>query len=138
MNICHVITRMIVGGAQENTLYSVRGHLDHGHPTKLISGKTSGPEGNLLEKVRIPNLDVTHVNHLRREIHPYHDCLAFHSLVRIFKRNLFYYNGKVHFKDATFSGCVFFCFYKARFLIPILGVSLADASTSLPSSCRFA
>ena len=31
MKICHVITRMIVGGAQENTLLTIKGHLEKGH-----------------------------------------------------------------------------------------------------------
>ena len=33
MKICHVITRMIVGGAQENTLLTAKGHL--------LKGKTA-------------------------------------------------------------------------------------------------
>ena len=31
MKICHVITRMIVGGAKENTLYTIIGQLRRGH-----------------------------------------------------------------------------------------------------------
>ena len=30
MKVCHLITRMIVGGAQENTLLSARGLLEDG------------------------------------------------------------------------------------------------------------
>ena len=89
MKICHVITRMIVGGAQENTLFTLRGHLEHGHTAKLVTGRTVGPEGNLLEKVTVPNLTVIHNPHLRREIHPVHDVLAILSLTKTFRQENF-------------------------------------------------
>ena len=41
LRICHVITRMIVGGAQENTLLTVRGLMDKGHDVVLVSGPTT-------------------------------------------------------------------------------------------------
>ena len=34
MKICHVITRMIVGGAQENTLLTIKGHIEKGHQVR--------------------------------------------------------------------------------------------------------
>ena len=89
MKICHVITRMIVGGAQENTLFTLRGHLENGHDAKLITGRTVGPEGNLLEKMSFPEQKVIHDRHLRRELSPIHDILAIHSLYKIFRRENF-------------------------------------------------
>ena len=48
MRVTHVITRLIVGGAQENTVASVLGLRDKpGLEVDLISGPTSGPEGSL-------------------------------------------------------------------------------------------
>ena len=44
MKICHVITRMIVGGAQENTLYTILGHLRRGHEVVLVTGPSPGRE----------------------------------------------------------------------------------------------
>ena len=38
LRICHVITRMIVGGAQENTLLTIKGHLANGHHVELATG----------------------------------------------------------------------------------------------------
>jgi hypothetical protein len=48
MRAAHVITRLIVGGAQENTVASVLGllHKD-GIQVSLISGASRGPEGSL-------------------------------------------------------------------------------------------
>ena len=49
LKICHVITRMIVGGAQENTLLTIKGHLAAGHEVVLATGPSPGREGKLLE-----------------------------------------------------------------------------------------
>ena len=50
LKICHVITRMIVGGAQENTLLSAVGLIEKGHDVTLITGPSPGPEGELLKQ----------------------------------------------------------------------------------------
>jgi glycosyltransferase involved in cell wall biosynthesis len=48
MRVTHIITRLVVGGAQENTLATVRGlRARPGLDVKLISGPTIGPEGSL-------------------------------------------------------------------------------------------
>ncbi|MBI3192261.1 MAG: glycosyltransferase family 1 protein, partial [Pedosphaera parvula] len=48
MRVTHIITRLIVGGAQENTVASVFGLRErHAVDTNLISGPTLGPEGSL-------------------------------------------------------------------------------------------
>ena len=89
MKICHVITRMIVGGAQENTLYTVRGHLDNGYDATLVIGQTHGPEGNLLDKIIVPEIKVVFNRHLRREIDPINDFLAITSLKKLFQKEAF-------------------------------------------------
>ena len=85
MNICHVITRMIVGGAQENTLFTARGHLEHGHQTTLVTGPTTGPEGKLLEKVQVPELRVVQIPSLTRELSPLTDYRAYRELKAHFR-----------------------------------------------------
>ncbi len=53
MRIAHIITRMIVGGAQENTLYNCLDLIrDFQDEVLLITGPTEGPEGRLLEQGR--------------------------------------------------------------------------------------
>ena len=48
MRVTHVITRLIVGGAQENTVATVLGlRSKAGVDVQLISGPTTGPEGSL-------------------------------------------------------------------------------------------
>ncbi|NLW85406.1 MAG: glycosyltransferase, partial [Planctomycetes bacterium] len=38
MNICHVITRLILGGAQENTILTCEGLHQAGHNVTLVTG----------------------------------------------------------------------------------------------------
>ncbi len=53
MKVAHVITRMIVGGAQENTLFNCLDLMnDFGDEVLLITGPAEGPEGRLLEEGR--------------------------------------------------------------------------------------
>ena len=50
MKIVHVITRLILGGAQENTLLTVDElHHRFGDDVTLITGPAEGPEGDLFE-----------------------------------------------------------------------------------------
>lgn len=85
MRVTHVITRLIVGGAQENTISSVLGlHQRSGWTVRLISGPTYGPEGSLEASVSsIPDL-LTTVPQLIRPIHPAKDIIALKQLERIF------------------------------------------------------
>ena len=77
MRVTHIITRLVVGGAQENTLYTIRGLREKpGLDIKLISGPTIGPEGSLEgEAARIPGL-LTIVPELVRPVHPLKDLAA--------------------------------------------------------------
>ncbi|MCJ8328830.1 MAG: glycosyltransferase family 4 protein [Lentisphaeria bacterium] len=89
MKICHVITRMIVGGAQENTLFTIKGHLENGHETVLVTGPTEGPEGRLLQHQKLPNLKVEVLENLQREIHWTSEFSTIKELERIFRRESF-------------------------------------------------
>jgi glycosyltransferase involved in cell wall biosynthesis len=87
MRITHVITRLIVGGAQENTIASVLGlRQKPGLEVDLISGRTAGPEGSL-EYLLSGALDsLTIVPSLVRPIHPWKDVLALRQLTAIFRQ----------------------------------------------------
>lgn len=85
MKICHVITRMIVGGAQENTLLSCRGAQEAGHDVTLVTGPSPGPEGELLKRVSCPGLKIVECPWLVREIAPLSDFKAFSHLKKLFR-----------------------------------------------------
>jgi glycosyltransferase involved in cell wall biosynthesis len=86
MRVAHVITRLIVGGAQENTIASVLGLREKPDlEVSLISGLTSGPEGSLEPRVaQIPGL-LTIVPELIRPISPWRDWLALRKLTALFR-----------------------------------------------------
>lgn len=89
MRICHVITRMIVGGAQENTLLSVRGQAEHGHEVTLVTGPSDGPEGKLLERLPVPGARIVEIPAVCRELNPRLDWQAYRELRRFFTDNRF-------------------------------------------------
>ncbi|HEX8325035.1 MAG TPA: glycosyltransferase family 4 protein [Tepidisphaeraceae bacterium] len=81
MKIVHVITRLIVGGAQENTLLSCEGQHDRGHDVTLITGPSVGPEGSLMARATSYGYRVVPVDALHRSIGPA-DVRAYRELVR--------------------------------------------------------
>ncbi len=81
MKIVHIITRLIVGGAQENTLLSCEGQHDHGHAVTLITGPSLGPEGSLMERARAYGYSVETVGDMRRSILPVKDFRTYRHLV---------------------------------------------------------
>jgi glycosyltransferase involved in cell wall biosynthesis len=87
MRVAHIITRMIIGGAQENTLYNCLDLVsDFGDDVLLITGPALGPEGKLLEQGRAGGLAIEQVDSLRRAIHPVRDTRAYRALGRVLDR----------------------------------------------------
>ena len=80
MKICHVITRLILGGAQENTLLTCEGLHRRGHEVTLITGPALGPEGELLTRARSGGYRIVVLDSLRREINPLRDRSAHRGL----------------------------------------------------------
>jgi glycosyltransferase involved in cell wall biosynthesis len=86
MRIAHVITRMIVGGAQENTLLSCEGLLRrYGDDMLLVTWPPIGPEGSLIERGRAGGVPIEIVPELRRAIHPSRDWRAYRRIKRVLR-----------------------------------------------------
>src|SRR5437870_3218031 len=81
MRIVHIITRLIVGGAQENTLLSCEGQHDLGHDVTLLTGPAIGPEGSLMERAAGHGYRVETVDAMRRPIHSLRDYRTYSDLV---------------------------------------------------------
>jgi glycosyltransferase involved in cell wall biosynthesis len=87
MRIVHVITRLIIGGAQENTLLTVEGlHHRHGDDVTLITGPAEGPEGDLFDRAGRLGLKVELMPELVRPVRPMTDLKAYRLLRRAFRR----------------------------------------------------
>jgi len=82
MRIVHIITRLIVGGAQENTLLSCERQRGRGHEVTLMTGPALGPEGSLMEQACSGGYGVEVVDEMRRAILPVRDLGAYRQLVR--------------------------------------------------------
>ena len=82
MRIVHVITRLILGGAQENTMLTcegladaARGDADH-RPGAGARGRADHPR--LGGGYRL----IVRRTAMRREIHPLRDCASYRALMR--------------------------------------------------------
>ncbi|MEP3480895.1 MAG: glycosyltransferase family 4 protein [Fuerstiella sp.] len=84
MKTAHIITRLIIGGAQENTLYNVddQHHL-HGDQVCLITGPGLGPEGTLEQKAIARGLDLKVLPELKRSLNPLQDFRCYLALKRL-------------------------------------------------------
>ncbi|WP_010582677.1 glycosyltransferase family 4 protein [Schlesneria paludicola] len=86
MKIVHYITRLIVGGAQENTLLTVEDqHHLFGDQVTLITGPGLGPEGSLEDRARRGGLDLRLLDDSRRAIHPWRDWKTYRDLQRMLR-----------------------------------------------------
>ncbi len=86
IKIGHIITRLIIGGAQENTIFTVEGLRKKGYDVTLISGPGLGPEGSLIEETRKKGLRVIIIPELRRTINPFLDTIALVKLYYLIKK----------------------------------------------------
>lgn len=86
VKVVHIITRMILGGAQENTLLTCRGlHENPDYDVTLVTGPALGPEGELLSEAERLGLRVIIVPEMRRAIHPWRDYVSLRELRRILR-----------------------------------------------------
>jgi glycosyltransferase involved in cell wall biosynthesis len=93
MHICHIITRLIIGGAQENTVLTCRGLVDLGHEVTLIAGPETGPEGSLWEAAEASGAKLIKLDSLRRAIRPRQDrraCAELTELLRDLEPDVFH------------------------------------------------
>jgi len=88
LRVLHVITRLIVGGAQENTVASVLGLRDRPNlSVRLIAGASAGSEGSLEREFAGAPEALTIVPELIRPISPWKDLLALRRLRQLFTAN---------------------------------------------------
>ena len=80
--IVHIITMLELGGAQQNTLYTVS-HLDR---RRFNVALLTGPGGILDSEARVmPDLELHFIPDLAREILPWRDALAFAEIMAVLR-----------------------------------------------------
>jgi glycosyltransferase involved in cell wall biosynthesis len=80
MKIVHIITRLILGGAQENTLITCKLLAERGHDVTLITGPAIGPEGELFNQTRNQKYNVIIVPKMIRAICPFYDTISYYQI----------------------------------------------------------
>jgi glycosyltransferase involved in cell wall biosynthesis len=87
IKVLHIITRLIIGGAQENTMYTAE-YLDKLHfQVDVISGPQTGMEGSLIDEFRIRGIHLLILPQLVREINPIKDVIAIYRLSMLIRKN---------------------------------------------------
>jgi glycosyltransferase involved in cell wall biosynthesis len=89
LRVLHVITRLIVGGAQENTLLTAIGQRRLGMEVTLLAGPDPGPEGDLHDAARKGGVELHILPRLVRPIRPLNDVIALLQIYRFMKRGAF-------------------------------------------------
>jgi len=90
IRVAHVITRLILGGAQENTVATVIGqHRDPRFDVTLVCGVDEAGEGNMFGEVSRAAVRTIVLPALVREIRPLTDLRAFLALYRLLRRERF-------------------------------------------------
>lgn len=82
IKVLHPITRLIVGGAQENTMYTAALLDKERYDIEVLSGPQTGSEGSLIEEVRQLGVPLTILPELVREVSPWNDVLALWKLYK--------------------------------------------------------
>jgi glycosyltransferase involved in cell wall biosynthesis len=86
IRVLHVITRMVKGGAQENTLANVTGLSGGGWESSLATGPALGPEGSLEPECLAEGVRMLRIPELVRELSPAKDLLALRRLTTLCRK----------------------------------------------------
>ena len=82
--MAHVITRMIVGGAQETVLLAAALADRARFEPVVVCGPQTGSEGSLHDEVRRRGVELVVLPDLVRQVHPWHDARALRALTGLF------------------------------------------------------
>ncbi|MFC1793097.1 glycosyltransferase family 4 protein [Planctomycetota bacterium] len=86
MKIVHIITRLILGGAQENTLITCKVLAQRGYDVTLVTGPALGPEGELFNQAQGQGYKVVIVDRLRRPINPFNDAVSYFQIKKLLRQ----------------------------------------------------
>lgn len=87
IRVCHIITKMVYGGASLGTLHLVQSLDAKRFQCSIICGMQSDNEGSLLNSIEDRKVDIIMLPEIVREINPAKDFTALIKLVRIIHMN---------------------------------------------------
>lgn len=86
IRVLHPITRLIIGGAQENTMLTAQLLRQAGWAVDIVSGPQTGSEGSLIETVQERAIPLVLEPTLVREVNPVKDLLVIWRLARLMRQ----------------------------------------------------
>jgi glycosyltransferase involved in cell wall biosynthesis len=86
VKILHVITRLIQGGAQRDTVMKCEALVRAGHEVWLAYGPIYGPEGSMLDAAMASGAELVELKAMRRAVLPVHDVMCYAALRRLIRR----------------------------------------------------
>jgi glycosyltransferase involved in cell wall biosynthesis len=86
IKVLHTITRMIVGGACENTMLCGQLINQDDFSVDVLSGLQTGVNGDLYDECKARNVDIIGCPELVREISPIKDIVHFFKMIRFLKK----------------------------------------------------
>ncbi len=88
IKVCHIITRLIRGGAQENTVITVNGLARKGYDVTLIGGPGLGPRQSITSDID-KRVKITIIAEMQRAVNPIKDFIAFWKIYRLCRQKQF-------------------------------------------------
>ena len=86
VKVCHIMTRLSLGGAQENTLLTVEGLMRMPqYEVDLVIGTDDGREGELVSRAKRNGVNLVVVPEMMRSINPFSDLIALRTVTRLFQ-----------------------------------------------------
>ena len=85
--VLHIITLFSVGGATENTIFTVDGLIKKDYYVDIITGPHISSEGSMYSICKKLNIPVFTFNSLKRNISPFSDLLVIFKLYLFIKKN---------------------------------------------------
>jgi len=85
--VLHIITLFSIGGATENTIYTVDGLIKKGYYVDIVTGPNISSEGSMYSICKKLNIPVFTFNNLKRAISPLSDILVIFQLYLFIKKN---------------------------------------------------
>jgi glycosyltransferase involved in cell wall biosynthesis len=86
IDVLHLITRLIVGGAQENTMYSAQLLDQYLYTIDVVSGIQTGSEGSLIDEIKSRGISLSFIPELVRELNPILDLIALVKLILLIRK----------------------------------------------------
>jgi glycosyltransferase involved in cell wall biosynthesis len=85
IKVAHIIARMIIGGADENTLFTMEGLDKNKYEVDLITGEEF--DESILNKVKNNHFDIIRIKELKWKLNFWYDPIVLIKLIKLMRKN---------------------------------------------------